>query len=188
MLSYRIRAIFLSLLLLTLGTPSQAQTDPQGFNHGVQLFESYYAGDSSTYAFLFTQNPALSKRAFLAALEYMGQQANINPQEAQLTKTFAEALAADIYNQFGDQVPVQIMTMNQQRRPKILWIVSAICPGPLSGLLRDSQYDNDHHHNDYNHKQQQQRRINGDDMAKTRPELQTSPKSRYLWSGLSTPN
>lgn len=107
------RSIFL-LLLGLLCCAAQAQTDPEGREHAIALYEAYEVGDYeedyTLFESLFMQNPALTKRAFVSAVEYMTEVYETDPAELEEAALFAAGLAEYIELQFQDPYPKQFFT------------------------------------------------------------------------------
>ncbi len=106
----RNRSILL-LLVALLSCAAQAQTDPEGRQHAIALYEAYemgdYQDDYTLFETLFMQNPALTKRAFVSAVEYMTEVYETDPAELEEAALFAAGLAEYIELQFQDPYPKQ---------------------------------------------------------------------------------
>ena len=93
---------------------SSGLADPAGRAHAVELTEALAAanGDVTNAAFLklFLEDPALSKRAFVALIDTVVDLAETEPDKAKSTGEMAAALAVLIEQQYGDPKPMQILT------------------------------------------------------------------------------
>lgn len=112
----------IGLFLVLLSLVAQAQTDPEGREHALQLYQAYEVGEQmqsfEQFERLFMGRPELTKRAFVSAVEYMTEVYETDPVELEDTVEFAFDIAVLIEQQFADPLPKQLLVrmMNGDQR------------------------------------------------------------------------
>lgn len=114
------RFLRLGLFLMLFLGPVQAHplseslADPDGRAQSVKLAQALAEANSDVtnekFLSLFTADPNLSKRAFVAMLDLMLEQYETDPAAAEASAQTAGVLAALIGQQFGDSTPMQLIT------------------------------------------------------------------------------
>ncbi len=97
------------LLFCALSVAGAAQTDPQGRQHALQMYEAYTAatqgGNYSQFEAMFMRDPQMTRRAFVSTMEYATEVYQSDMNSASQAVGFAGQLADLIAQQFGDQAP-----------------------------------------------------------------------------------
>lgn len=96
-------------LSLALLTPSLAQIDdPEATAYADMLANAYQTGNESMFLGLLQNNPLMAKKAFLASLFFIAQNAN-DPNSKMIGIQYLEGFAQSIQQILGDPGPTQIM-------------------------------------------------------------------------------
>lgn len=120
----RTRPIIALLLSLLLLSPLGAQTDPEGWDLAQKLEARFEANDRDGFLTLFQADPALSRRAYLAAME-MGLHALREGRDEEGGKDFivAAALAFALDREMDDPVPARVMKAFEGYDPQAIQIL-----------------------------------------------------------------
>ena len=113
---------------------SWAQIDPEGRQFALRLYEAYQQSQGGpAFQSLFSQNPQMTKRAFVSCVEYATENFQQDQKAAQDALMFATGLSQLIAQQFGDPVPQNLMERMMRQDYSVLQdfgrYASALHPG-----------------------------------------------------------
>jgi CHAT domain-containing protein len=90
--------------------PATGGSDPAARKHAYNLYTVMQSGDKNKFQTLFSQDPTLTKKAFLSVIEFLVTEVQKNPNADLATAgEFATGLAQVIESHLNDPVPSQIV-------------------------------------------------------------------------------
>ena len=133
---------FSVVLMLLLSTVSWAQIDPEGRQYALRLYEVYQQSQGGApFQQMFSQNPQMTKRAFVSTVEYATEVFQQDMQGAQQALGFAAGLSQGIAQQFGDPTPQALMERMMRQDYSVLQdfarYASTLHPGYAAALQQN---------------------------------------------------